>query len=472
MQDNIREVPVDEISFDLYNPRLVATAKTQQEAIEEMLHVEAKSCVDLLKHIVTHGQLSPTDNMILLKEAGGYTVLEGNRRLIALKLLKNDEAIFNALPEQELKNQVKRILEKDSPTINSVRAFIVDQRVEAEPWIQLKHSRGQGGASTKHWGPFQKARDIYTQDPDKCPKELAFFYAAMDIQDQYPGLKEYVDNVYLHNFSFLERLTDFKDFRTITEITFRNNIVESSRGAKYLHKFIYQVFHDISKKQINSRAGNSNDQMAQYLENIVDSLQSITQENITAQITPSIPPNKPTASEPSSNSPKSTINKSKQKELFEKPQRTKRAPKQKALAKCTINNLGEKICTLIEEIQTLQLKDHPETISIAYRVLLDLACAYYSEQKEKKDEGNLIERILHVLEDIDPTCSTPPKRVQQYTELQSLYMKLKDTSAKLFQMGPHSYNVLTLPEDLKKYDSYVRQLLVAVDKKLGQDTLL
>jgi ParB-like nuclease domain len=87
------KLPVLDLHFDKENPRLVEfgiQSNTPDEKILEILW-ESMDVMELISSISSSGFFAH-EPLIVAKEDNKYVVLEGNRRLAALKILNHDPA--------------------------------------------------------------------------------------------------------------------------------------------------------------------------------------------------------------------------------------------------------------------------------------------------------------------------------------------------------------------------------------------
>jgi hypothetical protein len=133
--------------------------ESQREIIEWMTSGEGKmgeKLVELAKSIVEYG-LSPLDRIAVIASEDNedeYVVLEGNRRLTAIKLLNNPETA----PTKNWIERFKKIKGKNFSAPKTISCVVCSDLKAAFYFIELKHLSGQGGAGTVPWGPEQKVR--------------------------------------------------------------------------------------------------------------------------------------------------------------------------------------------------------------------------------------------------------------------------------------------------------------------------
>ena len=129
---------------------------------------------------------------------------------------------------------------------------------------------------------------------------------------------------------------------------------------------------------------------------------------------------------------------------------------------------------MVREGQKLTIHNYPEILFATYRILLDLGCHYYAKERNLTfDRGmDICQRVLLVLEHINPDASNDSGGVQNHTPLQTLYQKFNNTPPKILQTGVHVCNVVTNIEEVEKYNSQVREVLVAINDALGHNRIL
>src|SRR5579872_2349497 len=91
MDDKPRELEVARLRVDHKNPRIPKEAAGQREALRALAEHLNDKLVVLADHIVTFHRLNPSELPIIMQseeEPKFWTVLEGNRRLTALRALE------------------------------------------------------------------------------------------------------------------------------------------------------------------------------------------------------------------------------------------------------------------------------------------------------------------------------------------------------------------------------------------------
>lgn len=148
---------VVDISLDVNNYRHQEVAN-DRDAIRELLANEKKHKVlDLAKDIVELGSLDPSARLIITpdkKNKGSYVVLEGNRRITALKTLLNPQLSEGLVTANDFRSLSNKFLKKPITQVECVEL----SPEEAQIWIKRKHYKGMGGASSVDWDAIARAR--------------------------------------------------------------------------------------------------------------------------------------------------------------------------------------------------------------------------------------------------------------------------------------------------------------------------
>lgn len=103
-----KTIPVGQLMLDTKNPRH-GELESQRAAIESLIASQRQKLVVLANDVLKNG-LSPIERLMVLKGKNGYTVVEGNRRLTAIKLL-NNPALADGTP---IAAAIKRLSNKGS----------------------------------------------------------------------------------------------------------------------------------------------------------------------------------------------------------------------------------------------------------------------------------------------------------------------------------------------------------------------
>jgi hypothetical protein len=156
--------PLELLELDLENPRLQTgteiVAKTERDVIESLCEIAALD--ELVTSICTNEYLNLEPLIVLGKNASGpFTVLEGNRRLAAIKLI-SDRALADAvgisLPEHIPASVIA--------SFQNILVNRVKKREDSREFIGFKHINGP-----QRWDAYAKAKyvtDWYKSEIDRA----------------------------------------------------------------------------------------------------------------------------------------------------------------------------------------------------------------------------------------------------------------------------------------------------------------
>lgn len=159
MADTIA-IPPSSLLIDAENPRLPQPNTGQREALRTLVGHHQQKLLTLAKDIALKGL--DESNLPIVMPTGDdlkrYVVLEGNRRLAAVRALENPDSLMGVVDASVL--SVLRELSRtyQAAPIESMRCLVVKSREEANHWIELRHTGENQGAGTVPWGADESAR--------------------------------------------------------------------------------------------------------------------------------------------------------------------------------------------------------------------------------------------------------------------------------------------------------------------------
>lgn len=156
----ILALSLPDLLIDSENPRLPQPNVGQRDALRELAGHEPGKLVSLAKDIVAFGT-NPSELPIVMPlsdDLKRFVVLEGNRRLAALKALENPEWLVGAMPPSDVEEMRRLSREYQEDPLESVQCVVMSKD-DARHWIELRHTGGQnGGASVVPWGSDDASR--------------------------------------------------------------------------------------------------------------------------------------------------------------------------------------------------------------------------------------------------------------------------------------------------------------------------
>jgi hypothetical protein len=368
-------IPVGQLLLDTENPRH-EPVNTQREAIHALIAAERQKLVVLANDIIENG-ISPIDLLLVLpKEKGRYIVVEGNRRLAAIRMIANaDLAEGTAIAAQ-----IKRVAQRGSPPIE-VECAIVASRDDATHWMELRHGGEAGGAAVVRWNTL--AANRFSHRPGSQAAKAITFLEALD--EGYPKnevIKSLVTEVAAKRLTTLGRLVADPSFRDRIGMTERNGHLAFEFPANALEEFLEHVLGDLAG-DIGVSQLKSKEQRTKYLRKTPKPEQGTRLPN--PQPLGTTPAREPTKGNP-------------------RPRPTRPA---KPFKELTLANLGAKTQAVLGELRKLDVDKCPNTVAILTRVILELTVEGFVEEKKLNPAKDLKGRVRQCLQAIDPTNKAP-----------------------------------------------------------------
>ncbi len=267
------ELPIEDLLLDLENPRIGSVA-TQSEALAAIVEIDLSFFRNMMKSIRAHG-LDPGDSFYLIDEGediDGYTVLDGNRRLAALMVLRDPTVLQGAeLTSATVKLLLKEAEGFDPKSLSLVSCVLFDDRPSANEWILRRHGRGLDGEGRLAWGPLE----IQRFQNDRTVLDVIEFVAKNSTytEDAWSTLKSAVEG----SSSALRRLLESKAGRDwlgfeVASADGGGKVPSFNREPKFVLDVLTHVFGDVSRGKVNTRSHNKASEIQEYFDTLPDEL--------------------------------------------------------------------------------------------------------------------------------------------------------------------------------------------------------
>lgn len=185
-------VEADLLQLDSHNPRLITSAADMRndDAVILELHEEGELS-ELLQSIASNGYLDFEPLVVTLIKPSDkrLTVLEGNRRLAAIRVLTDQKLAAR------LSITAPEVPAPLAPTLKAVRVIRVAERADARPFIAFKHINGP-----HRWESFAKAKFAaawYEAETKRGDAGLTLTQIAERIGDNHDTIKRMVAAIYV-----------------------------------------------------------------------------------------------------------------------------------------------------------------------------------------------------------------------------------------------------------------------------------
>ncbi|MCP1103485.1 hypothetical protein M2454_002531 [Aequitasia blattaphilus] len=201
------EVHIDKLHPDVYNFRF-DPVKDEAEALKTMVNRFPSKVYNLTKSILDNGGIDPSilPNIVPYEKGSSeYVVMEGNRRITALKIIKN----ISVISKTSHYKKFEKLLDKYDLTRipDTYYCAMYEEKEDTYFWTYLRHAGELGGEGLVGWG-------------------------ALDIDRFRIGTKQAEPNISYYIVNYLRDNTQYQ-FDNLRFTTTLKRIVDSSVGKSY-----------------------------------------------------------------------------------------------------------------------------------------------------------------------------------------------------------------------------------------------
>ena len=152
-------MPTASLLLDSENPRLSASSSGQRETLRALAEEQGPKLRVMAEDIVEHG-LDPSELTIVMPstEPERFIVLDGNRRLGAIRALEAPEVLDGVVPQTVLNAFRKSSEVYQNNPIDVISCVLFEDRESADHWLELRHTGERGGAGAVLWSGQARSR--------------------------------------------------------------------------------------------------------------------------------------------------------------------------------------------------------------------------------------------------------------------------------------------------------------------------
>ena len=218
-------VELNNLFLDPKNPRLPYSINRSQK---DMLEYLAKyTSIEDLMNAIGENDYFVGEPLITFKDDGKYYVVEGNRRLTALKLLSNPlECSRPSAKIIEISNNAK-FKPQNIPVI------LLNNRIEALPYLGYRHITG-----VKQWEPLAKARyikDVFDTTDIKISTSERYKEVADTIGSRKDHIKRNLEALAVYN--VIEE-NDFFNIENLNESSIKFAVLSTALADNRISDFV------------------------------------------------------------------------------------------------------------------------------------------------------------------------------------------------------------------------------------------
>ena len=492
------------LHLDLRNPRLGRPAvTTEDEAMDRLLKEFGSKIVGLARSIAEHG-LNPTESWAVVHEEGRYVVLEGNRRLVACRLLENPGKV----PDQNLSAVFERIRRGAIADDSYLRPSCVkfEHRADARYWIHLKHHGAGSGEGTAAWGPEMVYLDRVNSGAPPAEWNEFWYWLEETYQHDRP-LVDLIDQARREQYTLMDRVYTWKVKELLgARFTRPGSQLSVDVDPDKIKPFIRRLISGMLTPQpkgskapgaadilvISSRTLNSRDSARELLGGVwrdtvgdadvtpTTTLSADTDASSPAQGTGEAEP-VPDPSNTSSSAagagtavgpaPESAPERKNSRSAGSRVRQPRKLKSETHLYHgVRRTHMPQRLRKLLQECSGLEISSHPETASVMARIAVELAAdALIDHQSLKPKSKQLIDKLTAVMRHLDPRLDAKDPTLP---DLKGTWAVIRtDTTDGHFLRDlnncVHSYQFTAPPEIAERANRLLTPLLNAINTALG-----
>lgn len=354
----LRKLSVDAIRLDKQNPRLPEEMLNESQTSIIRYMIEEFKILEIAKSITKNGFFI-NELPIVAKEGSHFVVIEGNRRITALKLLRNPDLApprkkhtYSRLAEDVDANQWEKLSMYIAPSREAVAPILIARHGSemTSPWQRIMKMRFLAGDVLKKV-PYEEIADRYSVPVSEVRTAAVTMLIREMIREA--DIDDDIRAKYLSEkfqTSTLTRFLETSSFIKKTGFQVNGAALQFHIPKEEFLQIILRIFRDIENETITAR--NDVDERKKYICKIFEEITSgVKEKNIFEA---------------------SQAENEQEKHEPRKPKPRKRV--EKLIADTSVFNTGlPKLNELIIEGQKMSVGAYPNASGLLIRTILDLA---------------------------------------------------------------------------------------------------
>ncbi len=391
---------------------------SQKQAIDLMINDQRENIFNIAKHIVDNGQ-NPNDMIqvaVSNHDKSKYIVLEGNRRVVALKALINPDIIDNK-DNATLKSRFKKLHDENKDKlIQEVNCVVYDNPSEADKWIKLKHAGQQEGIGTVSWNSQQIQRF-----EEKVEGKSSVALQTIKILETAPDVPlDIKDNLKSLKITNLDRLLSDPKVREFLGIEINHGIIQSKVEEKEVIKGLSQVAKDLLDPSFSVKKIYTKEDREDYISKFPKN--SIPNKNKEAEKTWQFNGNPATSKKSTKFKPNPLL-------------RNKLIP-----TSCILLINNPKVNAIYYELRKLDTTKYVNAVSVLFRVFVELSLDCFLEKNKMISEPSAAKSKLRLDEKVNKVASyLETKSLADAAICKGIKVAVKDTNGLLGIDTWHAY---------------------------------
>ena len=404
------------------NPRF-DPVKDQKHALALMIENIKPKIKNLAEDIAKNG-LNPGKSWYVEANNGKYIVLEGNRRLTAIKLINNPKIIKLDKETEDFFQNLKKNFGKSLPT--KVDCAVFTSKEDAYHWIELEHTGENNGVGLVRWNSEQTNRFKSQVSGSKLTRGVQ----VLDF------MRDNTLDVHDIDVTNIDRLVSTPHVREQIGLDFKNGTFALEKSKKGVVENLRKVANAMGATEFNVGKIYTADQRKEWIDEILTG-------------------KKPTTPEVATLNGKDGEGDTGRK-VTEQKSSTDRQTLIPPSFKISISQ--KRINLIYKELKKLSVDDFRNAVAVLFRVFLELSADHFIT--EKKPKGIDLSK--------QPTFSKKLEVVSQYMEDNNLLTK---NELKTVRTAASNKNSIFSADTFNSYIHNLNNIPVSSDLKISWDNM-
>jgi hypothetical protein len=374
----IVDIPIADLLFHAENPRFAAEPKTQQQAAADLAEAQEEDIVRLASDIAENG-LDPLSLPAAIATGdvrNRYTLLEGNRRLLAIRALETPTLISGALPTDASRKRLNELSRKyaQSP-LQVMKCVLFEREADALRWIKLRHTGSNAGVGLDSWGSDEQDRFRARHEGKRKPAGQV-----IDFVDRAGLLSQAAQTSRKGILTNVERLVETTSVRDLLGIDLVNGDVTSYYPAEEVSKGLTRIVEDLKTDKVSVPDLYHAEQRRKYIADFPRS---------------ALPKKSSRLDEPVLLADLATSRRKPRKAPKPSRKRNRRGGRTTVIPKPgTLNVTTPRVNNVYNELLAISAEQYPNACSVLLRVFIELSVDHWLEDQKLMTEKKMRETPL------------------------------------------------------------------------------
>lgn len=241
-------VPLADLLLDERNARLPEAKSSQHEVYHALAEQQGRKLLALAQDIVENGADPSTLVLVVATDdkPRRYKVLEGNRRVLAMKALENPSIVYSAFSAKADRDRLTKLGNRfAADPLEDVPCVLFDDEDDADHWIELRHTGENDGAGLVAWNANERDRHVARHGRRSLARQV------IDFVGKHGQLSDEARNGEQRILTNVERLIKSPDVRRKIGLDLVNGQVVSMYPSAEIAKPLTRVIEDLRTQAIN-----------------------------------------------------------------------------------------------------------------------------------------------------------------------------------------------------------------------------